>query len=167
VVRAKWKSSVYDHYEISLDRNTSNKSLIFIFTCIVDPERHKPHRRARQKTSSGTHDLQMGHDQCNKRRGVVQVATQSAAATKAENRYSESAHRALIVLWCAKYHRPLNMVLDEEYKQEVELLRPGTKLPHPTTLARDIHHVYVDGSKIVRAYFLVCTTFPDSSNAGP
>jgi len=124
--------------------------MVFIFTCITDPENHKPHRRACQKTSSGTHDLWLGCDSCNKCHGVVlQVKTTSAA-------YSESTHCALIVLHCAKYHHLLNMVLDDEYKQEIELLQPGTKLPHPTTLSCDIHHVYVDGSKIVQEYFIIC-----------
>jgi len=114
--RSKWKSAVYGHYEISLERNASKSILVFIFTCVADLENHKPHRCAHQKTSSGTHDLRLGRDSCNKRRGVaLEVSTTPTA-------YSESTHRALIVLHCAKYHRPLNMVLDDEYKQEVELL---------------------------------------------
>jgi hypothetical protein len=47
------------------------------------------------------------------------------------------------------------MVLDKEYQQEIELLRPGTKLPHPSTLSRDVRQVYIDGSKLVREYFIV------------
>jgi hypothetical protein len=109
--QARWKSDVYDHYEISLERKASNKTLIFVFACLVDPENHRPHRRARQKTSSGTHDLRLGRDHCNKRNGVVST-TAPTAKTTVGKAYSESAHRALIVLRCAKYHRPLNMVAD-------------------------------------------------------
>jgi len=48
--------------------------------------------------------------------------------------HSESGHHVLITMRCAKQSRPINSVLDEDYLQEVEMLRPGTKIPHPTTV---------------------------------
>ena len=35
------------------------------------------------------------------------------------------------------------------------MLRPGTKLPSPSTVSRDIAAMYEDGSKIVKQYFSV------------
>lgn len=37
------------------------------------------------------------------------------------------------------------------------MLRPGTIVPHPTTVSDDIKHLYVELSKVVRAYFKVCS----------
>jgi hypothetical protein len=35
------------------------------------------------------------------------------------------------------------------------MLRPGTKLPHPATVSRDIQAIYLDMSKHLRNYFQV------------
>lgn len=71
--QSRWSSDIYDHYNITLERK--NNTLIFVFTCNVDPTRHTPHKRARVKTSTGTHDLWIGKKQCDARRGVVEVPT--------------------------------------------------------------------------------------------
>jgi len=69
--------------------------------------------------------------------------------------YSEAAHRALIALHCAKNGRPFNSVLDEDYHQEVQMLRPGTKIPHPITVQRDLLSIYAQASIAVMNYFMV------------
>ncbi|KAF8799387.1 hypothetical protein BYT27DRAFT_7217763 [Phlegmacium glaucopus] len=68
--------------------------------------------------------------------------------------YSEPAHRALIALRCAKNARPINSVLDDDYKLEVEMLQPGTKIPHPMTVQRDLLYIYEQASIAVKNYFL-------------
>ncbi|TFK37812.1 hypothetical protein BDQ12DRAFT_607016, partial [Crucibulum laeve] len=73
--------------------------------------------------------------------------------------YSEAAHCALIALQCAKSHRPFNAVLDEDYRSEVEMLHPGTTLPHPTTVSTNINHLYMKLSDYVCNYFMVCAGF--------
>jgi hypothetical protein len=70
--------------------------------------------------------------------------------------YSEAAHHALIALRCAKNARPINSVLDDDYKHEVEMLRPGTKIPHPMTVQWDLLYIYVQAAIVVKNYFLVC-----------
>lgn len=70
--------------------------------------------------------------------------------------YSVAAHRALIALRCAKNHRPFNSILDDDYQTEVEMLRPGTILPHPITISRDIQVIYIEMAKTVRDYFKAC-----------
>jgi len=89
------------------------------------------------------------------RRGVAPLAAGTLNDTTVVPPYSVSGHRALIALRCAKSFRPFNMVRDKFYKMEVEMLRPGTHLPHPGTVSKDINHLYQELSKDVRAYFEV------------
>lgn len=67
--------------------------------------------------------------------------------------YSEPAHRALIALRCAKNARPINSVLDDDYKLEVEMLWPGTKLLHSMTVHWDLLYIYEHASIAVKNYF--------------
>lgn len=69
--------------------------------------------------------------------------------------YSPAAHRALIALRCAKNNRPFNAVLDEDYQDEIRMLRPGTVLPSPITVSRDINEIYLEMSRHVKNYFTV------------
>ncbi|KAF8218480.1 hypothetical protein L208DRAFT_1350996, partial [Tricholoma matsutake] len=39
---------------------------------------------------------------------------------------------------CTKNHCPFNSVLDEDYQAEVEMLQPGTIIPSPQMVSRDI-----------------------------
>src|SRR5438876_10306416 len=104
--------------------------LLFVFTYKTHQNEHKPHFRPRSKTGEGTSNLQSGIGQCYERRGENRLGMDKRARTAAVP-YSEVAHHALIALRCAKNHRPFNSVLDEDYQTEVDMLRPGTKLPHP------------------------------------
>jgi hypothetical protein len=93
---------------------------------------------------------------CDTARGVVLPSDVSTSALGTELQYSEAAHRAVIALRCATSHRPFNVVNDKYYKVEVELLRPGTKIPAPRTVSEDINHLYLELSKTVQDYFKVC-----------
>jgi len=73
--------------------------------------------------------------------------------------YSEAAHCALIVLRCAKNAHPINSVLDEDYRLEVEMLRPGTKLPHPMTIQWDLLCIYDHTSIAIKDYFLYVDSY--------
>ena len=128
--------------------------LLFVFTCKTNPEGHKPHFRPRKKTGEGTSNLQSGITQCFERRGENRPGT-AMVAHAAAIPYTEAAHRVLIALRCAKNHRPFNSVLDEDYQAEVNMLRPGTKLPHPATVSRDIQAIYLNMSKHICDYFEV------------
>lgn len=70
-------------------------------------------------------------------------------------KYSPTTHRALIAVRSARYNRPHNMVADEPYLQEVEMLRPGTKVPHPSTVTRDLEKIYLGLSTVFRNYLTV------------
>lgn len=67
--------------------------------------------------------------------------------------YDRHVHRALIAMRCARYHRPFDMVNDEEYRKEVELLRPGTVLPSASNLSRDTQHLHQELSFSLKDYF--------------
>ncbi|KAJ7619598.1 hypothetical protein FB45DRAFT_678124, partial [Roridomyces roridus] len=69
--------------------------------------------------------------------------------------YSEATHRTLIALRCASSKRPFNQVEDKFYRQEVELLRPGTKVPSADTVANNVQRLYRTLAADVRDYFQV------------
>ena len=151
-----WISDVYDHYDVSLQRNLTETqgplSISMVFTCKTHPHLHPYARtRLRGKTGDGTSNLQKDVDMCLRKQGHEHVKPTSSTIP-----YSEAAHRALIALHCAKNARPINSVLDEDYRNEVEMLRPGTKLPHPMTVQRDLLCIYEQASIAVKNYFLVC-----------
>lgn len=153
-----WRSDAYKHFDISLRRDLNSDGtpheILFVFTCKTNPEGHKPHFRPCKKTGEGTSNLQSGITQCFERRGENRPGS-AVVGHAATVTYTEAAHRALIALRCAKNHRPFNFVLDEDYQAEVNMLRPGTKLPHPATVSRDIQAIYLDMSMHVRSYFQV------------
>jgi hypothetical protein len=87
---------------------------------------------------------------CLEAQGIKAVCTEPLTVP-----YSAAGHRALIALRAAKSGRPFNSVLDEDYQDEVRMLRPGTVLPSPITVSRDINSIYLEMSCFVRNYFLV------------
>src|SRR6266481_5834835 len=151
-----WRSKVYDHFDISLRRevntNEGPSKLVFMFTCKVDSIHHVPHLRPRMLSGHGTKNLQVGVTACNKRFGVTFGDT---PVQRAGVPFSPAAHRTLIAMQCTKNHRLFNSVLDEDYQTEVEMLRPGTIVPSPVTVSRDIKAIYVEMSKSVWNYFVV------------
>ena len=125
----------------------------YVFTCKNHPENHLggPLIRTRAKTGDGTTNLQKGVDICLKKLGVVCEKKHDETTIP----YSPEAHRALIAVRCAKSSCPINSVLDEDYQREVQMLRPGTKLPSPHTVQRDLINIYTHMSIFVLNYFLV------------
>ncbi len=160
---SKWKSKGYDHYMIALKReykaNGDPHRLCFVFTCCCDPKGHRSQTRPHMNTSWGTSNLLRESRKCVKARGIRDDSDTSAGAQQTLgnmiSKYSEYRHRALITLRRAKSRRPFNSVLDPEYRKEVELLHPGTKLPSPLTVSRDLGAIYTGASNMVKAYFAV------------
>jgi hypothetical protein len=60
---ARWKSKIYDHYEVSLERHLrgdgSPDYITYIFTCRVDPTSHH-HKRKWMQNGQGTKNLKQG-----------------------------------------------------------------------------------------------------------
>jgi hypothetical protein len=161
--RKQWKSKAYDHFNIKLERHLDADGephhLEYKFSCRFDPTNHGHHVRKRMATGHGTQNLNRGIDQCLKNRNLDKGADSHAGAQqtlhKTISTYTPSAHRALIALHCAVSKRPFEIVRDPHYMKEVEMLRPGTVLPSPRTVSRDVNDIYKDGSVAVREYFSV------------
>jgi hypothetical protein len=152
-----WRSPVYDHFNISLEREANSvgspKSITFVFTCRTHPETHSAQRRPRMATSYGTKNIRDSVKHCDKFSGASTLSP--AGKRDVSQTYTPAAHRALIAQQCAKNCRPFNSVTDKDYVAEVEMLRPGTTIPSPSTVSRDVKAIYAEVSKLVRAYFLV------------
>jgi hypothetical protein len=147
---------VYDHYNITLrrdlDDNNEPSMIFFLFTCKDHPDNHPVHQRARMQSGHGTKNLQEGLRACHNRTGD---GTGNAATRVPSVKYTPANHRTLIAMRCAKSHCPMNSVADEDYWTEVEMLRPGTVLPHPSTVSRDMRSLYLTWSVLVQTYFAV------------
>jgi len=127
--------------------------MVFVFTCRERNPDHAPQRRPRMHSGHGTKNLIVKVSHCI---GQQFVTSQQASGPSASRiPYSKAAHRALIALRCVKGKRPFYTVKDPDYLAEVEMLRPGTVVPSPTTVARDVHTLYRELSIDVRQYFLV------------
>ncbi|KIJ90057.1 hypothetical protein K443DRAFT_49779, partial [Laccaria amethystina LaAM-08-1] len=92
--------------------------------------------------------LQKDIDQCLKKQGL-----DSCPKSESTIPYSEANYRTLIAHHCAKSACPINMVMDEDYLAEVEMLRPGTLVPSSNTVQRDLMHIYTMASVFVMNYF--------------
>ena len=128
------------------------KKLFFVFTCRRDSSTHSPHKRAWNKTSTGTTNMRTSVAKCDHQRGVTPTTSRTVMTSPL---YSEAAHQAIIALRCATSHCPFNSVSYKYYHKEVDLLRPGTKIPVPSTVSLDIKHIYLELLKTVRTYFKV------------
>lgn len=132
------------------------QQLTYVFTCKHAFPHHLPQRRLREGTSSGTSNLLKSARACDARLVSSAQAAAASLPPPLALEYSKPNHRAMIALRCAANQRPFNMVADELYQAEVSMLRPGTVLPSPATVSRDSQHLYLELSKSVSDYFVVC-----------
>lgn len=113
-------------------------------------------------TGTGTGNLQHGINACKDKHprttqsGANHANLASSSADPTPSLYTPAGHRALIAIRCARSHRPANMVTDPEYLLEVEMLHPGTIVPSPSTVARDINAIYLAASEKVKDHFKAC-----------
>jgi hypothetical protein len=153
--RKSWRSDVYDHFELSMERmldDFGEKYIRFKFTCKSDPENHSPQYRDRQDTSYGTHNLQRKANACDTRTRTRKAVDTASTASR---HFSTTRFRALLALWCARNHRPVELVQDELFGMIIDELRPGTLSPDRTTISRDIRGLYKHNMESIRAYFEV------------
>lgn len=151
-----WKSLVYSHYNVSLDRCDETRTLTFRFTYRVNPDGHPPLTRHRLDTSQGTSNLERARRKCNQDRGEDDHTSSGTPAAPPPPTYSVAKHCALIAAHCASSRRPFNSVSDPHYVQEVQMLCPEAKIPSPSTVSRDVFAMYEHGAGVVRKYFSVC-----------
>ncbi|KAJ7938721.1 hypothetical protein B0H13DRAFT_1587420 [Mycena leptocephala] len=129
--------------------------MIYVFPCKHDSPTHLAQERSRSKTGSGTCNLNKTAEKCDKERGISATAADSNSVIV----FSDAAFRVGIAMQCATSHRPFNFVTDKWYRFQVQLLRPNTHIPDPTTVSRDVKHLYLDLSDRVRDYFVVRDPF--------
>ncbi|KIJ93440.1 hypothetical protein K443DRAFT_112063 [Laccaria amethystina LaAM-08-1] len=103
------------------------------------------------KSEDGTTKSLKDIKQCEEKQGIYQPQPASSSVP-----YTVENHHALIALHCAKHARPMNEILDDDYQTEVDMLCPGTVVPHPTIIQQDLINIYVHMSTFVMNYFLVC-----------
>ncbi|KAF8593292.1 hypothetical protein BDV93DRAFT_461514, partial [Ceratobasidium sp. AG-I] len=104
------------------------------------------------KTGNGTQNLLSSAKTCDSRWGVP---TEASSLNNYFSTYSVAKHRTLIAIRCAQSKRSFNSIADDLYRQEVELLRPGTSLPSPQTVSRDMQVIYSTAAAGVKEYFQV------------
>jgi hypothetical protein len=146
--------------ERRFDSHREPHQIFYKFVCRFDPLTHNKQFHPRMSTSHGTQNLKRSADKCNKDRGVTAASDSHAGAQQTLARtmstYTPSRHRALIAMRCAASNRPFQSVRDPHYLEEVEMLRPGTVVPSPMTVSRDVNAIFREGSAHVKDYFEVC-----------
>ncbi|KAF8595924.1 hypothetical protein BDV93DRAFT_455826, partial [Ceratobasidium sp. AG-I] len=103
-------------------------------------------------TGNGTQNLLSSAKTCDSRWGAP---TEASSLNNYFSTYSVAKHRTLIAIQCAQNKRSFNSVADDLYRQEVELLRPGTSLPSPTTVLCDVRVIYASAATGVKEYLQV------------
>ena len=151
-----WKSVEYDHYNIALVREETedDRYIDYVFTCRFGSSNHPDQHRRRMNSKDGTTNLAKANSNCDKARGT-RSRDSTATSDNPTVPYSMAAHRVLIALRCAASRRPFSSVTDPFYISEVQMLRPGTTLPSPSTVSRDVLAMYEGGSIIIKEYFQV------------
>lgn len=163
--RKTWKSPAYEHYTISLRRNETSageKLLYFVFKCKFDNASHPTISRPRSNTSWGTSNLINANKKCDSTRAVQPDASGSNSLSSADSNgpvpFSNAAFRALIALRSAASNRAFNEVKDPFFIQCIELLRPGTRVPSPSTVSDDVKFLHAKMCERVAEYFEVRTS---------
>lgn len=144
------------HYAISIQKDSTQSppAILIVYTCKHNDPNHRTISKTRLQLRHGTKNLNSSAETCDKRHPE---RLREATSIDSPPVYSESRHRALIALRCASSKRSFHSLLDPLYHAEVELLRPGTRLPVPQTSKRDLLVLYHGFQPLLTAYFLVCS----------
>ncbi|KAK7440073.1 hypothetical protein VKT23_017322 [Stygiomarasmius scandens] len=125
------KLTIYDHYDIQIEcrgqADDPKHTIFLVFICETLPDQHT--RQYQEYTQNTTSNLKTTMDSCKSKNPTLFPATPVAASTS------------------------FKMVGDELYLREVELLRPGTKVPSEDTVANDVQRLYKGLSFTVKSYF--------------
>jgi hypothetical protein len=74
--------------------------------------------------------------------------------------YSPARFRYLLAMWCARRHRPFNIVKDQELIDIFTMLYIRVDVPHPTTVSRDVREIFQLCKKNVIDTLQVRYSFP-------
>lgn len=125
-----WRSPVWEHYDITLKRGTKARpSILFlVFSCKHNNAQHKAKLRPRLGgNTSGTTNIDRENNKACQPK--IDLAMQ---------KYNWYEHLSLIAMRCASSKRAYNSVCYPCYRKEVAFLRPGARIPDPTTVSDDV-----------------------------
>ncbi|QRV75575.1 AC transposase [Ceratobasidium sp. AG-Ba] len=144
-----WVSPVYAHYNVALVRHTRS---VFKFTCKTNPL-HPPVYRRCEDTKRGTGNLHSSMATCLKHAPPTESTSSTSSTSAISSSYSYWLHLAILVMSCAYHYIPFARFIDDLFRQQVEMLRPGTATPDSTTISRATHYVYAEQARHVKSYF--------------
>ena len=62
-------------------------------------------------------------------------------------------------MWCARRHRPFNIVKDDELNEIFHMLYARAEVPHPVTVSRDVKDIFALCKQNVVDVLQVCSLF--------
>ncbi|KAL1945891.1 hypothetical protein VTO73DRAFT_1893 [Trametes versicolor] len=141
----KWRSDVYKHFMKPKIIQTPQGGVVHRFVCQKYPSKHVDRADYEESTSNLT-----------RHRGLcdpddtpeVEMITAYARGTA----YSPARVRYLIVMWCARRHRPFTIVDDPEFQELMCMLYAKVELPSRVTVSRDVQMIMLDGKIRVIAF---------------
>ena len=149
-------TKTWQHFDLSIVRVYTNdhepERIDVVFRCKVDPAHVQ--ERPRQKGGDGTSNFNCRIITCNKKFMSANSSVQPDLH-QTVSQYTPHTHRVILALQSAESKRPFSFVRDRYFVAGVELLRPGTILPSPQTVSRDVVILYQACAQYVKEYFAV------------
>lgn len=128
---------------------------MIVYACKWNDPKHRIVSRTRSNFLAGTTNLNNSAKTCEKRNSHRMALLAASADESSPPEYSEAMHRAIVVLHCAHSKRSFQSLKDPWYLAEVELLRPGTRVPSPQMGQRDLLVLHEAFIPRLTAYFVV------------
>ncbi|KAF8868924.1 hypothetical protein BD779DRAFT_1458867, partial [Infundibulicybe gibba] len=132
-------SSCYTHFLPPLIVQAGPK-VKYKFVCKRHPNQSCTHNREDNSTSNLIRHVEL----CSPQNPEV---TEKIISFGNGVTYSAPRFRFLLALWCSRHHRPFQIVEDEElvemFKMLYALFYHRVEIPHPTTISRDVHDMFL------------------------
>src|SRR3984957_6353244 len=118
---------------------------VFILYGHRNPSIYVQHHRFKDSTGN----LSKHVDKCepNNANATVQQITSFASGST----YTAHRFRYLLAIWCARRHRPFNIVADPELRKLFKMLYGQVHIPHPVTISRDVLEIFILSKERVAA----------------
>ncbi|KAG6807412.1 hypothetical protein H0H92_007644 [Tricholoma furcatifolium] len=165
-LQATWRSPVYSFFKPKVEISYEGERKVHIFHCAAKRCKEKGSVRRYQdsKDKAATSNLKthaikcFGEDVVNAvfhkddstlsrngsifaafaRQGQQPVSISHRALSTDETQHVSSFSLARIALWCAESNRPMKLVTDRQFTILMKAGRPGTSIPSPSTVSRDV-----------------------------
>lgn len=104
--------------------------------------RHSNVTITRARHDDSTSNFKRHYDSCTAITSAQATGQLTMPMFAAGSTYSEAKLRLLIVKWCACNSRPMLIVKDEPYVEQLKMFNQGVAIPSDTTVSRDIWRIY-------------------------